>query len=209
MIIDDFCIPQIYINIDKLGWTKNCNEYVWFNDMEWISIEEILHCKEHPEKYLINSPSVIPFAQTGGGDIWGWYIEDRNNPFVVLCYHDESTALVYAQNFESALFRHIIEFVSEANFYSSQGESYQMGIAEAKTNIANWRNKFGNYFKPEWNLEIEQILSLELKKCVDDRCKKSYEYEAFITYQEADAIIKKYLYFDKIDSEVVWDIENI
>jgi len=140
--------------------------------------------------------------------MWSWYIEDINNPIIVLCYHDDIVGEVYAENFESALFRHILEFVSESNFYVSNGNTYQIDSDTAKKYISEWKNKFGQYFKPEWNDEIEKILSLDLKYYKEIRLPKAnYGYEVFLTPQESEQLINKYLKFDKINTEVIWDIK--
>ena len=149
------------------------------------------------EERIVSSPLIVPFAHTGGGDVWGWYIEDINNPIVVLCYHDDTIAKVYAKNFEEALFGHILEYVSESNIDC---------IDEAKEHILNWKNAFGRYFKTEWNNEIENILSLELKQYKEIRFKVNYKYNVLLTPQEVELLIQKYIFFDKMDSEVVWDI---
>jgi len=208
MKINKFEFPKLFLDMHNLGWTKPGLDYVWFNDMEWYSLDEILTWEKNKEKHIVNSPSIIPFAHTGGGDVWGWYIEDIGNPIVVLCYHDDTIGKVYAENFEAALFRHILEFVSESNFYTLGGESYQIDCISAKRYISEWRNKFGQYFDPEWNKEIEKILLLDLKDYKDTRLSKvNLEYEVFITPEETETLITKYILFDKIDTEIIWDIE--
>ncbi len=192
---NSFNFPKVFLDMDRFGWTQNCEEYVWFDDMEWYSIDEIVNWR--PEERIVSSPLIVPFAHTGGGDVWGWYIEDIDNPIVVLCYHDDTIAKVYAKNFEEALFRHILEYVSESNIDC---------IDEAKEHILNWKNAFGRYFKTEWNNEIENILSLELKQYKEIRFKVNYTYNVLLTPQEVELLIQKYIFFDRMDSEVVWDI---
>lgn len=203
-----FKFPRLFLNMHNLGWTSLGPDYVWLNDMEWYSLDEILKWEENKESHIVNSQYIIPFAQTGGGDVWGWYIEDISNPIVVLCYHDDIIGKVYAENLEGALFRHILEFVSDCNFYTLSGKSYQMDCESAKRYISEWIDKFGQYFKPEWNSELEKILSLDLKYYKETRYPKvNFGYETFLTPEESEKLITKYLIFDKIDTEIIWDIE--
>lgn len=207
---DDFQFPQIFLDMDMLGWTVPGEDYVWFNDMEWYTLNEIVKWEEEKEKerHIVNSPLIIPFAHTGGGDVWGWYIKDIESPVIVQCYHDDIIGTVYAKNLEEAIFRHILDFVSDCNFYTSNGKSYQMDCDSAKECLLEWRNKFGSYFKSDWINEIDKILTLNLKHYKETRFPTvNLEYETFLTPQEAEELIQKYLKFDKMDTEIVWEVE--
>ena len=76
-------------------------------DMEWMPLEEIIDY--HFEDY--QSPGFVPFAFTAGGDLWCWRaVPDAVvEPCVVECPHDCEEGSVYAPDFQTAIYRHLLE----------------------------------------------------------------------------------------------------
>lgn len=206
MINEKFKFPKIYAEMDKLGWldTSETNSYLylWLNDMEWYRCEDIRNY-EYEDGEVKN---IVSFAHTGGGDKWGWYLEESNRLPVVLCYHDECEGMFYAENIEGAIFRNILEFVSDSLFYvdASKAESYQLNIVEIRQYLLNWRRRFDKWFNKSWLEELDEFIKLKFKICHT----KYGNYYALLTPEEADEKIKKYLDFDLINKTFVWYSEE-
>ncbi|MCL6456430.1 MAG: hypothetical protein K6T85_00340 [Gorillibacterium sp.] len=199
MITEEFQFPEIYIEMDQLGWLDtNHNNYLWVNDMEWYRCEEIQEY-EYEDDELRN---VVPFAHTGGGDKWGWYIEESGRMFVVLCYHDDYEGTVYAAKIEGAIFRSILEFLSNSYFYINPNEakSYQYSAVEIREFLSDWRSRFHKWFEASWLRELDELLQMDLKLCRT----KHGDYYALLTPEEANEKIVKYLNFDMLDQTIVW-----
>lgn len=201
-MINKFNIPQKYIEMNNLGWLsrkKNLNNYLWIDDMEWLEVDDILNY-EYEEYELEN---IVPFAYTVGGDKWGWYCDDNMLiKSIVLCYHDDDEGVFYADNLESAIFRNILEYVSDSNFYcnADEGKTYQIGILELRKLLNDWKNKFINWFDDEWIGELSTLSKLELKLCITEYG----SYYALITPEEAEKKIEKYLKFPFINKRFRW-----
>jgi hypothetical protein len=82
----------------------------------------------------VNIKMFISFAHTGGGDRWVWYLDDSGRATVGLCCHDDTEGTFYAETIEGAIFRNILEFVSNSCFYinSSEAKSYQLSYFRNK-----------------------------------------------------------------------------
>ncbi len=74
---------------------------------------------------IINLKVLLFFAKTGGGDLWAWNIDYLPGLPVVYCPHDDDEGVFYADSLEAAIFRHILEFVSQNNFCVNKGESWE------------------------------------------------------------------------------------
>lgn len=193
---EKFKFPKTYMEMDINGFFRNndCN-YLWLYDMEWIECKDIFNYEYYDE-----IDSLVPFAHTGGGDIWGWNIDEKYELPIVFCPHDDEIGYYYAPSFEASLFRQILDFVSHANFYINNPKTWQKNDEEAKKIILNWNNKLNKYFRKEWVLEIEKILSLDLKYYTYPKG----EYYLYITPDEKNEIVNKYLKFDLLNKEFKW-----
>jgi hypothetical protein len=178
--------------------------YVWFYDMEWLSHDRIIHYEY--ENY--QSKSVVPFALTGGGDIWGWHIDLKEFMPIVLCLHDDNEGIFYAPSFEAALFRHILDFASQNNFCLGTGRSWEMELPMARKHLLNWKNKFRRWFAAEWLFEIDRLLNLNLKFYQVGSKPSAGDYYLLITPKECSELVQKYLDFELLDKTFLWTIDN-
>lgn len=200
MINKNFKFPNIFIEFNKYGWLDSQNDsYLWLDDMEWLDMEEI-YDYEYEKGEIRN---IVPFAVTGSGDKWVWYIKENKIISVGVCYHDEVKGKFYAENLEAAIFRNILEYVSDSCFYinENEAESYQIGIDELRELLNNWINKLKKWLDISWINELEELKKLEFKHCHTDYG----DYYALITPKEANDKIKKYLKFDLLDKTFKWD----
>lgn len=203
MINSNYIIPSIYQEMNEKGFLNPNNEsYLWLNEMEWMSIDKI---KEY-EYDNGESNLIIPFAITGGGDKWVWVVNDENKEYCVgLCERAESNGIYYAKSTEDAIFRHIIEYVSDSNFYliKEEAKSYQVGEEKLKQQLATWRKKFPGILNNEYLGIIDMLSQLNLKYTKN----KYGEWYALLSMEEQDELIEKYIRFDLLDDEFEWYIE--
>lgn len=203
MIDKNYIIPSVYKKMNERGFTNLNNEsYLWLNEMEWMPIDKIREYEyDNGESKLI-----IPFAITGGGDKWVWVANDENKEYCVgLCERAEVNGVYYAKNTEDAIFRQIIEYVSDSNFYliKEEAESYQVNEDELKMQLEGWKNSFRGILNDEYINIIDKLSELSLKHI---KCQYG-EWYALLTLEEQDELIDKYIKFDMIDDEFEWYID--
>ena len=201
MIGKNYIIPSVYQKMNEKGFF-NLETYLWLNDMEWMPIDKI---KEY-EYDSGESKLIIPFASTGGGDKWVWVVNDENKEYCVgLCERAESNGNYYAKNTEDAIFRQIIEYVSDSNFYLSKdkAKSYQVSEDELKIQLENWKKSFKGILNNEYINIIDNLSKLNLKYT-----KSKYgEWYALLSMEEQDELIEKYIKFNLLDEEFECYIE--
>lgn len=211
---EDFHFPPVYIEMEKRGWFNvadfkdrdsiEMQTYIWFDDMEWLSHDQIINYEYDADR----SRTVVPFAVTGGGDIWGWYLDDKERMPVVLCCHDDVEGHFYAPFFEAALFRHILEFASQNNFSVGTGEPWEMELLVARKHLLHWKDTFGQWFASEWLAEIDRLLKLDLKLYQVGNKPSAGDYYLLITPEECGELVRKYLDFGLLDKTFLWTIDN-
>jgi len=201
MISEEFKFPKMYIEMNELGWlniSSDPDKYLWLCDLEWYKFEEIQNYEYEEDEYQ----NIVPFAHTGGGDKWVWYLEASGKMAVGLCCHDDTEGTFYAENLEGAIFRNILEFVSNSYFYinSSEAKSYQLNVSETRNYLVDWRNRFDKWFNVMWLKELDELIKLDFKYCHT----QYGDYYALITPEEAGKKIEKYINFDLINKTFAW-----
>ncbi len=151
-------ISESYSEFYQKGWLKpNSVNYIKFHDMEWFHQEKIISGTIDEFK-----PNIIPFAHTGGGDYWVW--DNHRNNSVYLCYREDEEAQYYADDFNKALFKHLLEFCCYNNFYVNEKESWEVSQTEGKAFLKLWTETLGKYFEHEWIEVIKDIQTRTLKQ---------------------------------------------
>jgi hypothetical protein len=138
--------------MDSTSFAKAGNNYLWLNDMEWYSLNQIAEFRfhRHGEPYL---PNLVPFAFTGGGDYWCWQTDHEMR--VLACTRDCYDGIIYAPNFASALFRQALDYASE-----HVGHEVAKGtFPSLKAFLVRWSTDFKLIFPAKW-CEILHNLSL-------------------------------------------------
>ena len=193
-----FHIPSIYIKMNELGLLDQKN-YLWIDDMEWMPIEKIVNYEyeEGESKYI------IPFAHTPRYDKWVWIFNELNDKYAVgLCESSELNGVYYAKNTEDAIMRNIIEYLSSADFYKNidNAFSYQKSEKEIEILIESWCKKLKGILCDKYIELIRSFGNLKLKECTHINGK----WDAFLSYEERDELIDKYIKFEKINDEFPW-----
>lgn len=197
-MIKNYKIPLIYQKMEKQGYTTQEN-YLWLNEMEWMSIDRISQYEyDEGENELL-----IPFAFTGGDDKWVWVVNDKDKEYYVgLCENGEINGVYYAKNTEDAIFRQIIEYVSDSNFYvdESKAKSYQISETELAQLLEKWKNCFKDILNENYIQIIDNISKLRLKNI-----ESQYgDWNALLTLDERKELLNKYIKFDLLDKEFEW-----
>lgn len=199
---DNFNFPNMFIFMNDSGWlNSNESKYLWVYDMRWIDCKKI-----QSYNYEDEADNIVPFAYTSGGDIWAWYLKNDLDLPIVLCPQDDEEAIFYAKDLQSAIFRQILEFASQNNFYviESDGESWQMDENTAKRYFIDWKTRLMQWFDYEWIKVLDNLIDSNLKYCEVSFRNHTDKYYAFISQEELKSLIDKYIKFDLLDETIIW-----
>jgi hypothetical protein len=155
-----FAIPEEYRQMRARGWF-DCADgtmpyfnpasrfYLWMNDMEWMSLHDILEF-EFPS-YC--KPGFIPFAFTAGGDHWCWYPEHTSNGITpaMHCPRDSKMGEYYAPHFLGALYRQALSFAAEPLDAKEE--------LEARQHLKRWFDDLGPLFPFGWRETLAALLT--------------------------------------------------
>jgi hypothetical protein len=169
----NFALPDTFAAMFNHGWMSydgsdrdSFGTYVWLYDMEW----ELGRTEQYLATCTGRECDVIPFAVTGGGDIWGYYVspDTIQTAPVVLCERAETTCKYYASTIEGAIFRQILAFCSEPNFVrGDENTEMDMCLRMAKKHLTRWKTTFGLSFPKTWKDVCDDLLSRELTEHIE------------------------------------------
>lgn len=182
---------------------KNSDDYIWLFELEWLDMQSVMNYEYEEDE----SRDILPFAFTGHGDKWVFVDNGTDEPYIGICRLEETEGSYYARNFEDAIIRNIIEFVSSSSFCidEKEAESYQMRHAQLKECLEKYYRCFGGLIRPEYLNIISEFEKMTLKKCQDNYS----QWYALLSIEEADSIIKRHLDFPLMDENFTWfDFSN-
>lgn len=170
---------QLYNEMLKAGYfDPKSNNYLWIREMEWIDPEQT-------EKYKEDVPeTAVPIAVNGAGDVW--VIEDNA---VILYCHDDDEPMFYADSLINAVFRAIIEYLSDNNFVSDDPND-EDNAEFAKKYIADCISIFSDRLSEGQISDIRKIAENHINEY---HYTGGTAYHSFMSVEEADEIIKKYV----------------
>lgn len=176
----DFSYPKIYQDLlenGMLNWgvfgpnwvknefpkLKNTQPLLLFGDdfelLDFDSIDEEIIALKDPDDYRQTNPkfNFIPFGKNGAGDLYCFQFDAINNNEIpiVLVWHDEDKATVFAKNLQDFIFRSMLETI--VNFeteYSllSEGDFYE--------NLSNYRQSHVSFLSDAQKKRINFWYSL-------------------------------------------------
>lgn len=173
---------ECYTNMVKAGYFDSSNDkYIWIRNMEWIN-------EKRSNNFFDYIPEgTIPFAVTGGGDVWA---ADNDSEKIFLYYHDDDEPEYYADSFENAVFRQLVEFLSDNEFVESGNEKDENSTAFAKEYIKICCDIFKPYFLEE---QIKILLGL-VERNISEYKYNNYIYHSFLDFnKEVPQIISKFI----------------
>jgi hypothetical protein len=96
---------------------------------------------------------LVPFALTGAGDLWCWYAAGSTPPAeppILLCYHDDPLARLYAPTFTGWFYRSCLEFARNL-------DKTPPAIAEARGRLADWALELQALGHPDWSADLREL----------------------------------------------------
>lgn len=156
-------------------------DYKFFGaDLEPFSFEESLqNYEDFPFWDKDQSKQIFPFAQTGGGDWYGFCFSMKNNESlpIVLMSHDSDHALVLADNFEDFIFYKMLM----ASFKVDD----ECDDETFKKELQRVLSTHKKYLKKEYINVLEQLYAGSFAKLSDCDLEKLYIKEtAFARFNE-------------------------
>lgn len=182
---------ELYNKIIQDGYTDFKNEkYLWLDGMEWLP--------ENSSVTVAKYDTIKPFAQDGGGNIWGICTDKKHKEKVVYCTHDDEECTLYAENLQKAIFRNIIDFLSEVSVCEedAEGNDAEYEVSEIEKFIGRWIEFFSDYndyFSQEWTTELS-----EMKEHRPVAQEGAFFY---LPSENAEKLLNKFLSFKGIDKE--------
>ena len=163
-------------------------------DFEMCTTEAILGFKNQ-----FSAPTdhkFIPFAQTGAGDHYGFYLSDRepeqNAPEqspIVLITHDDETLTFLSQNFENFIVRMMLTRVADI-VEDDITEDFSGDFEKFRTSILADLKTISPYLKPQYSTLLEEIFKRPVKK----ECE-------LLSLEDYKTLLKTHLMFDLFDQE--------
>ncbi|HEY1685511.1 MAG TPA: hypothetical protein VGG19_12165 [Tepidisphaeraceae bacterium] len=195
-----FNIPADYRYMDEKGWFEaevgikyGGPNYMWVNDMEWLTPNEI---RDYTRLDEWTKPGFAPFAISAGGDHWCWYTPASTNCVapVVLCPRDYYVGEFYAPNFIGSLYRQMLEYVI---YCDPEVET------EIRAHLKRWQECFAPLFPARW---IETLSRLHDTPIAIRDITGSGEHwkPSLLSSDDYHAIVDRDLAFDMLDKEIRW-----
>jgi hypothetical protein len=169
--------------------------YLYMHEMEWYGLQEIA-AFEFDDYYQPHLSGLVPFAFNGGGDKWCWQADktDDRGTRVLLCYHDTGSAVVFAPNFQAALYRQALEYA-----HGWVGREY-VSLVEGRAYLHRWSVDLAAIFPPAWCNVLAELATRTPVEWSDLGERDT----TLLTPEERRLIERRDIQFDEMDSEIPW-----
>lgn len=192
-------IPELYKKMYDLGYLSwhgsDHSKYLSMDDMEWMEHEEVMNYRYEEGEMDI----FLPFAFTGGGDKWVFVDNGSEEPFIALCYHDTGDGEYYAKNFEDAILRNMIEYAANGDMVEESDLNFSSYEKMLRTKFREYCTALEKLLRKEYLDIIVRLSELPLRRPENEQ-----DTYAFLSYDEANAIINQHLNFELLHQEFVW-----
>ena len=182
-----FNLPPSYLAMRQAGcFDPQQDQHLQFTDLEWLSLSAIADFVF--DKHLIDG--LIPFAQTLDGHLWAWYpaIDERHQEAVVFCPDEDEVAVLYAPNFETALYRMFIDELS--NTFLVERSNHK----QAHQQLQHYAAIVHAYLKPSWAARLHSLCERELQQTQTN-------FYGVISEDELQLILEEDIVYDRLDEE--------
>lgn len=189
-----FKLPPTYCAFAERGYLNFSGDaYLWVNDAEWIPPSEILNYEWSGTQKL----GLVPFAFTGGGDVWAWQTQrilSTNEPAIAFCPRDDYQGHWHAPSFIGWLYRIGLE-------YASLGWDEE---PETRNNLTSWSRVVREFGDATWAADLEEISRRPLQKYRVGR----YDADGLLPLNELRDRVASAFGGEFVDSPYVWDNEG-
>lgn len=182
-----FNLPPSYRAMRLAGcFDPQQDQHIQFTDLEWLSLTSIADFVF--DKHLIDG--LIPFAQTLDGHLWAWYpaIDERYQDAVVFCPDEDEVAVLYAPNFETALYRMFIDELSNTFLVE------RSNLKQAQKQLLQYADTLQEFFKPSWSARLQTL-------CERDLQHTQTNFYGVISEDEMQLILEEDIVYDRLDEE--------
>lgn len=179
-------------------YRQSDEQYLWVHEAEWIPPKEIQETDLSRVNVL---PGLIPFAFTGAGDHWCW-LSQANNPSaeydVLLCYHDEELADLFAPTFPAWFYRSALDYASGG--FDADPE----GIDEARAHLRLWSERLSEICPGAWAQHLASLADTAPFTYDRPSLRGSYQMFGFITAMDVEATVVDQLGPRYLKEKVAW-----
>jgi hypothetical protein len=198
-----FALPPDYRMMRGRGWfdfdpAKDGNvafdpvgcRYLWLNEMEWMPLQAIRDFA-FPDYCL---DGFVPFAFTGGGDLWCWHPPSSagDNVPVVLCPRDSNMAEFYAPHFLASLYRQVLDYARGPFAHADEGLAH--------SHLSRWAADLGPLLPPPWRVTLGRLQGAELRPWQ----RNGRTFRTLLPDEEYRAIVRRDLHFPNLDRKFKW-----
>lgn len=196
-------LPELYRKMHQLGyidWRRHRERYVWLAEMEWIPFDEVVNYQYETDM----TQEVLPFALTGGDDLWVFIENGTEEPYIGRYYHPEDEGKYCAENLAGAILRSIIEFAAEPSVWLDEnGKVKEIDYSEEEMQgrMNRYCEIFDGLLHPEYLEVIRQLSKKRFQKCTYNH---QGHWLALLSSEEKEAMVRRYLNFRHLDDTFVW-----
>lgn len=198
-------LPELYQNMHEMGYlTYPAENYVWMSEMEWMPYEEVINY-EYEDGV---TQEVLPFAFTGGGDPWVFIENGSYEPYIGLYCHPEEEGEYYAENFEDAILKNIIEFAEHPAIWldedgnpRDESENIEHKLESIHEQLREYCKVYEHLLRGSYLDVIAHLATLPFQKCTFNG---NGHWLALLSHEDAEALIKQHLDFKQMDKTFIW-----
>ena len=191
-----FKLPQPYQAFAVRGYLTHPDEaYLWVNEAEWIPPGEILTY----DWMFTPKAGLVPFAFTGGGDVWAWQTErvtSSGEPAIAFCPHDCYEGHWHAPTFIGWLYRTGLEYATVIWHEEAETRKY----------LATWSPLVREFGDPAWAADLAEISRRPLLKYRVGRSRR--DTEGLLHPDDVRARVAAAFGSDFVDAPYVWEHEG-
>ena len=184
----DFKLPVAYLKMHELGLVRsNADTALVLSDTSWLSGVEIGDYSDP----LRDLDSMVPFAKSGRGDLWCWYLKPAAGRSLVVQSPAQSAFCTgYAPNFEGAIYRLLLEE------FSSTWLVGKLGDADAVAQrFMGYAAEVAPFLPFEWSARLSDIASRPLLPQLGGNY-------GFLSPVESNEIVQQHLVFEQLHERI-------